>query len=150
MMERIRRVWQWYWRDRRGLLLFISVRGVRRLVFEIPLLFLVVYAAYRWFVTFLNSGQQFIISALENPFFAVAVLMVLVHEFGVRYIRDQLVPESDFAARLALLVPGRAIRLYSLRYGLDWTARTLSMIRIVAVVSGGIGLIWSNWGRIHG
>jgi hypothetical protein len=117
-----------------------------RLVFEIPLSFLVVCAWHRWFSTFPEAGWRFTALLVENPFFAVAVVLILLHELSIRYLRDQLAPESDYLRRLAMALPGTAIRLYADQYGNDSITRILRRIRFAAVVSGAIGLVLTNWG----
>lgn len=150
MNSRIHYFWCWYWRDRRGLLLLPHVCGGARLIFELPVLLLVVYAEYRWFLALPKEGQVFILAVFENPFVAVALLLVLAHEVGVRYLRDQLTAKPDYLWRLALLLPGRAIRLYSQQYGTERVARGLRGIRFVAIAFGAVGVFLARSGRFGG
>lgn len=143
-------LWRWYWRERRGVLLFPRLIGRSRLVLDIPLILSTCYVVYRWFDTLHRSEQRFILSEFRNPFIAAALLLVLAHEIGVRYVRDRLICVPSAVGRIGLLIPGRAVALYAQQRGADRAVRILRAVRYAALTSGMIGLISSSLMRIHG
>jgi hypothetical protein len=149
MTDSIRPLWHWFWRERSGVLLFPSIRGYRRLPFDVGVLLLSVYAWYFYLSSIPARGLDFLVAMFENPFVAIAILFIFAHETGVRYMRDQLPSEASLGSRLALLLPGRVLFLYQERHGRDLAVKVLGRIRFAAFVSFSIGMLWVNWQRIY-
>ena len=126
------------------------LRGVRRLVLGIPIFFLGAYLLYLSLWGLPEPGRQFILSLYESPFVIVAVLLILAHQIGVGYMRDRLTLQLSFPARLLFFYPGAVPKLYDEEYGNDSLVRTLRRIRIAMLASFAIGLLITNWTRLHG
>jgi hypothetical protein len=149
MSETSKSFWLWYWRGRSGVVLLPRLRGVRRLVLDIPIFFLGAYVLYLWLLSLPEPGRRFILSVYESPFAIAAVLLILAHQIGVSYMRDRLTLQPSFPARLTLLIPGAVLRLYKEEYGNDSLVRTLRRIGIATVASFAIGVLMVNWTRMH-
>ena len=147
--DKVQLVLYWYWHDRRGLLLVPSLRGAGRLAIDVPLWLLSLYGLYCWFSTLPEMGRRFILTTLENPFVLVSVLLIMVHQAGLGYLRDHLTVQTDLTWRIGLLIPGMVSRLYAQQYGEDWAARAVRGIRFVALGSGAVGVLLTSWRQIH-
>ena len=141
--------WLWYWRERSGVVVFPGIRGVRRLVFDIPIFFLCTYALYLWFLRLPEPGRRFVLSIYRTPFAIAAILLILAHQIGVSYMRDRLTLQPTFPARLLFLFPGTVLRLYKEEFGNDSLVRTLRGIGFAALASFAIGLLIFNLVRAH-
>jgi hypothetical protein len=149
MKNRIAHLWNWFWRQRSGVLLLPRVRGGGRLVLELPVLILGVYAWYLYLFSLPANGRNFFLAAFGNPFGAIAILGVLAYQLGISYLRDQLPPSVSFSAGVALLIPGRVLAIYKEQHGTDLAVKLLRAFGLAAFVSFSIGLFLANRGRIH-
>ena len=142
-------LWHWYWRERAGVLLFPRLRGYRRLVLDLPLLFTCVYVLYSYLSSFPSAERNFVFSTFGNPVCVIAILFIAAHQIGIGYLRDQLTPDLNSSSRLALVVPGRVLALYKKKRGNDLAVKALRRIRLVAFVLFSIGVFAANWNRIR-
>jgi hypothetical protein len=148
MSEMTKPFWHWFLRERSGIVLLPRLRGIRRLVVDIPVFFLGAYLLYLWVWSFPEPGRRFTFSMLENPYALAAILCILAHQIGVSYMRDRLTLQPTFPARLLLLFPGTIQRLYEEQYGKDSLVRMLRRIGF-AVALFGIAAVIVSWTRMH-
>ncbi len=148
MSDRYKHIWNWYWRERSGVLLFRHIRGAKRLTFELPLMLLGAWAWYFYLFSLPNSGRNWFLCMFLNPFGVVGILCLVAHEIGVHYLRDQLQHDARLTTRLILCVPGRATALYKEQYGSDLLVNFVRGIRFVAFGSLAVGMLVCNWGPI--
>jgi hypothetical protein len=130
-------------------LLFPRLRGYRRLVVDLPVVFMCVYVLYSYLSSFPAAERNFVFSTFGNPVCAVAILCIAAHQIGIGYLRDQLTPDLNSSARLALVVPGRVLALYKQERGNNLAVKALRRIRVVAFVLFSIGVFVANWERIR-
>jgi hypothetical protein len=148
MKNAITILWNWYWRERSGVLLFTRLRGYRRLVLDLPVVFMCVYVLYSYLSSFPSAERNFVFSTFGNPVCVIAILCIAAHQIGIGYLRDQLTPDLNSSSKLALVVPGRVLALYKQERGNDLAVKALRRIRLVAFVSFSIGMLVANWDRI--
>ena len=141
-------LWRWYWRERSGVLLFARLRGYRRLVLDLPVLFICVYVMHSYLFSFPAAERNFLFSTFENPLCVVAILCIAAHQIGIGYLRDQLIPDLNSSSRLALVVPGRVLALYKQEHGNNLAVKALRRMRLVAFLLFSIGVFVANWDRI--
>ena len=142
-------LWNWFWHDRRGVLLFRGLCGWRRLVLDVPIILLSLYAWYLYWSLLPADEQHFFLSQIENPLFAFAILCFFAYNLVLLYLRDHLPPQVSLSSRLLLFVPGRVRILYQTYHGRDAALRLLRTIGLTGFVSGVIGMFWANWDRIR-
>jgi hypothetical protein len=111
--------------------------------------FLGAYILYLWLGGLPEPGRQFILSLYRSPFAIAALLLILVHQVGVSYMRDLLTLQPNFPARLMFLAPGAVPRLYREEYGNDFLVKILRGIGIAAAASFAIGMFLVNSTRMH-
>lgn len=149
MKEAITILWHWYWRERSGVLLFPRLRGYRRLVLDLPVVLVCVYALYSYLSSFPAPERNFVFSTFKSPMCVIAILCIAAHQIGIGYLRDQLTPDLNSSSRLALVVPGRVLALYKQERGNNLAVKALRRIRLVAFVLFSIGIFIANWDRIR-
>lgn len=137
-------LWQWYWRERCGVLLFPRLRGYRRLALDLPVLVMIVYVFHFYLFSFSFPERHFLFSTFGNPLCVIAILCIAAHQMGIGYLRDQLPPDFNPFARLALIVPGRVLALYKQEHGNDLAVKALRRIRLVAFILFSIGVFVAN------
>lgn len=131
------------------MLLFPAIRGSARLVFELPIQVLGVYAWYRYLYSLPPNGRNFVLSAFGNLFGAIAILCILAYQCEISYLRNRLPVGADFSSRLALLVPGRVLADYKAQHGNDLAVKVIRGLALAALVTFSLGLFLSNRGRIY-
>ena len=140
--------WNWYWRERSGVLLFRRVHGAGRLTFELPVLLLGGYAWYLYLFSLPAIGLNWVLSMFSNPFGLVGILCIGAYEIGISYLRDQIPIEGGFLARLNLCLPGRVLELYRKQRGSDLAVKVIRWLQFAAFGSFAIAMFVSNWRRI--
>ena len=144
MRERIARVWSWFWHERSGVLLFPTIRGSAKLIFEVPLLVLGAYAWYLYLNSLPANGRNFVLSRFGNPFGVITILCISAYQCGIYYLRDRLPRDADFSSRLVLLVPGRVLTAYKEQHGTDLAVKVLRSLALAAFVSFSLAMFLTN------
>jgi len=138
----LKQIWQWYWFERSSLLLFPKIRGARRLVFEIPLLFISGCALYYAYMNFWpGMAREKFVAIYTTPFGIMGILGILAHEVGVSYMKDQIQFKDNFATRLHIAMPGTALVLFKQQYAGNPLIKVLRIIRITAFIMLAIAMM---------
>ena len=149
MKHTIKQIWHWYWRERRGVFLFPSLCGWRRVAIDVPVALLGLCAWYLYLSSLQAEARRFLLSSFGNPLCVLGILCVAAYQIGILYLRDQLPRPSRFASRLELLIPGRVRALYEKQHGRDSAVKTIGRIGLSGFISGCIGMLVANWDRIR-
>src|ERR1035437_7390323 len=139
-------IWSWFWRDRSGLFFLRQLRGVWRLLFDLPVWLLGIYAWHVYFSFMPVGGRDMLHAIYATPFGVLGLLSIFLYETGIGYLRDQLPLEGiGFVARLKLCVPGTVLALYRKHQGDDQYVKVLKKIKIVGAVLLALSFFTANW-----
>jgi len=142
-------IWNWFWHKRSGRLLFPGLRGGWRLAFDLPLFLLGAYAWYLYVESLPPNSRAFLLSMFVNPFGVIAILCVAAYRMGISYLREQLSEGLNPTPRPALFFPWNTLALCKKQRGRDAAVRILGRVRLVAILSFGIGILLENWKKFH-
>lgn len=108
-------------------MLFPKLLGIRRIVFEIPLLVVGVLAWYAFIKAIPEPARRSFLSILESPWFDASFLGVLLYGTGIGWMRDRLNRQDP---RLKIFSPGRILDEYKRQFGKDSAVKVLAGIRL--------------------
>lgn len=116
----------WFFCERSGLL-FPKLLGIRRIVFEMPLLIAGVLAWYAFLRAIPEPARGSFLSILESPWFDASFLGVLLYGIGIGWLRDRLNRQGP---RPKIFSPGRVLDEYKQQFGNDAAVKVLAGIRL--------------------
>lgn len=125
MIENRKSFLRWFCHERSGLL-FPRLLGIRRFVFEIPLLIAGVLAWYAFVREIPEPARRSFLSILESPWFDASFLGVLLYGIVIGWLRDRLNRQDP---RLKIFSPGRILDEYKQQFGNDAAVKVLAGIR---------------------
>lgn len=126
MIENRKFFLRWFYHERSGLL-FPRLLGIRRIVFEIPLLIAGVLAWYAFVRAIPEPARRSFLSILESPWIDASFLGVLLYGTGIGWMRDRLNRQGP---RLKILSPGRVLDEYKRQFGKDSAVKVLAGTRL--------------------
>lgn len=116
---------RWFFHERSGLL-FPKLLGIRRMVFELPLLILGFLAWYVFVKTIPQPARRQFLSILESPWIDASFVGILLYGIGIDWLRDRLNRQGP---RLKAFSPGRILEEYKRQFGNDAAVKVLAGIR---------------------
>jgi hypothetical protein len=145
MRETHKEFWNWFWHKRSGVIIFPGVCGARRLLFELPVMALGVWAWYFYLVSLQGPGRRWLLSMFLNPFGILGVICIAAHGIGINYLRDRLPRKEGLGSRLSLCIPGWVIANYKELNGNDALVKLVRSTGIAAFVMLTLSIVIYNW-----
>lgn len=145
MRDLYRQVWHWFWYERTGVLLFPQVRGVKRLIFELPITLGGICAWYLYLFSLPSVGRNWLLAIFLNPLGVVGILCIAAYQVLVSYMRSQLHHDGRLPTRLMLCLFGGTTPLYKRQHGSDLMVKLVDRIRVAGFVSLATAMLLTQW-----